>query len=188
MPPIPFVPPGHPLETAQGWQEHGSSLMREMLADPVGGPLLRRARGAGADDALARFGVKEADMRSWGQAALRSAVGQPGRAFVEGPAALRPGGLLHWRNVLWPSKPGGGADWLARAGTMAMPLALPSMMRQHPEEGRLSNTLGSLGGLAGMAYGGMAGGMLGMPFGGALGAGAGHLVGHVLGSRRQEGT
>lgn len=148
--------------------------------------MLAKASAAGAADALARFGVKEADLRSWGQAALRSAVGQPGRAFVEGPAALRPGGLLHWRNVLWPSKPSGGADWLARAGTIALPLALPSMMHQHPEEGRLSRLLGGVGGLAGMAYGGMAGGMFGMPLGGALGAGLGHTVGHLLGSHHQE--
>jgi hypothetical protein len=143
---------------------------------------IARAHAAGVNDALARFGIKTA--QGLLDNVKRMAIGEPGRAFTEGLGTFRPGGLLHWRNVMWPSQFGRFGNWMGRLGTLAMvPMAVGAMRQQDPNEGRLSHALGTMGSLAGTLYGGMAGGMLGMPLGGALGSSLGHGVGHLLGSR-----
>jgi hypothetical protein len=147
--------------------------------------MLKRAHNKGASDALARLKIAEGFLSG----VARNLVGQPGRAFVEGPKALGEGGFLSAKNVFWPavSGPGGSKlNWLARAGTLAIPLSMMSTMKQHPEEGRLSNALGAIGGAAGMAYGFPAAGMLGAPLLGGAGAALGRGVGHLLGSRPKD--
>jgi hypothetical protein len=120
-------------------------------------------------------------------AAKRMAIGEAGQAFVQGPKAFAPGGALHWRNVFWPSQYGTVGNWLGRAGTLAMvPMAMGAMSQPDPREGRLSHTLGTLGNLAGAAYGGMGGGLIGAPIGAALGGHLGHGIGHLLGSRPKD--
>lgn len=148
--------------------------------------VIKNAHDDGARAALVRFGLEKI-AAGFLEGAKRMAIGEPGRAFVEGPGAFRPGGLLHWRNVLWPSQYGPVGNTLGRLGTLAMiPMALGAANRPDPREGRLSNTLGTLGGLAGSMYGSMAGGFLGLPLGGALGTGLGHGLGHLLGSHPQD--
>ena len=143
--------------------------------------MMDRAFQLGAEQALAKFGIKEASIAD---AARLGVIGRAPEVFVQGAHALGPGGPLHWQNVLWPSVPGSRAmTWIGRAGTLAMLPALPSMMRADAHEGTLSRVLGGVGGLAGMLYGGTAGGMLGAPVGGAVGRSLGHGIGHLLGSR-----
>jgi hypothetical protein len=147
--------------------------------------MLSKARDQGARDALARLKLAEGFLGG----VARNMIGSPGRAFVEGGKAFSPGGFLSARNVFWPavSGPGGSKlNWLARAGTLAMPLSMMSTMKQHPEEGRLSNALGALGGAAGMAYGFPAAGVLGAPLLGGAGAALGRGVGHLLGSHPKD--
>ena len=143
--------------------------------------MLRAVHDQGVAAALARFKVAGVL-----DTAKRMAIGDAGKAFIEGPKAFHPGGTLHWKNVFWPSNYGTVGNWMGRAGTLAMaPMALNALTQTNPHEGRMSHALGSLGALAGGAYGGMAGGMLGMPAGAALGAGLGHGIGHLLGSHPQ---
>lgn len=147
--------------------------------------MIKAAHDRGAHDALARLKIAEGFFSD----VARNLVGQPGRAFVEGGKAFTPGGFLSTKNVFWPavSGPGGSRlNWLARAGTLALPLSMMSSARQHPEEGRLSNALGALGGAAGMAYGFPALGVLGAPLLGGAGAALGRGVGHLLGSRPKD--
>jgi len=115
------------------------------------------------------------------------AFGQAPRAFIEGSKAIGPGGVLHWKNVLWPTIPGHPVHQImGRAGTLMMGTALPSLMRQDQGEGRLSKLLGGVGSLAGMAYGGTAGGIIGSGIGMPVGKAIGHGIGHLLGSRPSE--
>lgn len=152
--------------------------------------MLAAMHARGAADALAHFGVKEAFDFVGGARRLaggvgRSLFGHPGRVFTEGANTFRPGGLLSAKNVFWPavSGPGGSKmNWLARAGTVAMPLQAMHAMKANPEDGTLSNALGAAGGLAGMAYGFPALGALGAPIAGALASRAGRGIGHLLGS------
>ena len=112
------------------------------------------------------------------------AFGQAPAAFVQGPHAFAPGGVLHWKNVLWPTMPGRPVmQTLGRAGTLLTAAALPGAMRRDPGEGGLSRLLGGVGSLAGMVYGGAAGGVVGTPVGMALGRNLGHGIGHLLGSK-----
>ena len=146
--------------------------------------MLEKAHHQGVADALAKFQIKQSGILDTGK---RMLIGEPGRVFTEGAKAFRPGGLLHWRNVLWPSEYGTVGNWLGRLGTMSMvPSAISGMRHQDPNEGRLSHTLGTVGNLAGTMYGGMAGGLLGFPLGGALGSRVGKGIGHLLGSRPQD--
>lgn len=147
--------------------------------------MLSKARDEGRRAALSRVKIAEGFL----QGVSRNLIGSPGRAFVEGRQAFAPGGFLSAKNVFWPavSGPGGSKlNWLARAGTIAMPLSMMHAAKQHPEEGRLSNALGALGGAAGMAYGFPALGMLGAPLLGGAGAAVGRGVGHLLGSRPKD--
>jgi hypothetical protein len=147
--------------------------------------MLKQAHDKGASDALARMKIGGGFLSG----VARNLVGQPGRAFVEGGKAFGEGGFLSAKNVFWPavSGPGGSKlNWINRAGTLMAPLSMMSAMKQHPEEGRLSNALGALGGAAGMAYGFPALGMLGAPLLGGAGAAVGRGVGHLLGSHPKE--
>src|SRR5882672_12082249 len=137
--------------------------------------MIKNAHDRGVVDALARLKIAGPFMSG----VARNLVGQPGRAFVEGSSAFRPGGFLSTRNVFWPavSGPGGSRfNCLARAGTIALPLGMMSAARQHPEEGRMSNMLGALGGAAGLSYGFPALGVLGAPLLGGAGAALGRGV------------
>jgi len=151
--------------------------------------MIGTAHSQGVDEALAHFQIKEADAGSmlgrFGRGlrdfAVGTVFGDAPQAFVQGGRAFSSGGALHPKSVLWPS------HWRGRIGNLAMvPLTLPGMMHQDPQEGTLSRTLGGLGGVAGMLYGGTAGGMIGMPIGTALGHGLGKGVGHLLGSHPKD--
>ena len=146
---------------------------------------LARVHARGAEDALARFGMaKTAGPIDWAIRGAKSlgVFGMAPEAFVQGRRALAPNGALSLGNVLWPTVPGSRLrTWGGRLGTIGAATMLPGMMRSDPDESRAARTLGSLGGLAGMMYGGTAGGLLGAPVGLALGRGLGHGVGHLIG-------
>lgn len=145
--------------------------------------MLVRAAERGARDALARLGIKEAGGLLSGIGA--NLIGRPGRLFVEGSKAFRPGGSLSPRNVFWPavSGPGGSKlNWLNRAGTLMLPLQIAGAMQSDPDESRASRFLGAAGGAIGLAYGYPALGMLGAPIAGSLGRRVGHGIGRLLGN------
>jgi hypothetical protein len=150
--------------------------------------MLKEAQQAGIHAAkVAYFGQsivdKGLDTAKW------LAVGQAPQVFAEGANTFRPGGTMHWRNVLWPTMPGRpGMQTLGRAGSLLTAATLPGMVSRDRAqgEGRLSSILGGVGSLAGMMYGGTAGGMLGTPVGSMLGHRLGLGVGHLLGSKRHE--
>lgn len=139
--------------------------------------MLSDAHARGVAEALEHFGVKSAGIL---RDAARAVIGSPGRAFVEGPAAFRPGGTLHWSNVFWPTQHGTLGNWLGRAGTLAAPFAIAHAVKNHDDDGVAASALGAVGSLAGAAYGGMAGGMVGLPIGSAIGQRLGHGIGHAL--------
>jgi hypothetical protein len=145
--------------------------------------MIARAHAKGIEDALARFQVKDAGIM---EGIKQTFIGQPGRAFVEGPRTFSPGGMLSTKNVWWPSVKGQPLNWIGRAGTIAAPLMALSAMRSNPQEGHLSNALGALGGIAGSAYGFPALGMLGGPLLAQAGARAGRGLGHLLGSKPKD--
>lgn len=145
--------------------------------------MITRAHTQGVTDALTRFRIKESGFLD---GIKRMAIGQPGRAFVEGPKAFAPEGLLGHKNVWWPDVKGAPLNWLGRAGTIAAPVMALSAMRSNPQEGRLSNALGALGGIAGSAYGFPALGMIGGPMLGTAGAHLGRGIGHLLGSKPKD--
>lgn len=136
--------------------------------------MIAKAHSQGISDALASFNIKSAG--AVGDFIRRGVLGEAPRVFTEGMNTFRPGGALHYSNVLWPK------HWLGRLGTLGTAAMLPGMMKQDPDEGTGSRLLGGVGSLAGMMYGGTAGGMLGAPIGMALGKSLGHGVGHLLGS------
>ncbi len=153
--------------------------------------MLHDAHRRGVDDALARFGVKTAGPREWLAGAGKFLVGSPGRAFVEGPRAFSPGGMLSHENIWWPSTQGlTGArkilPWLQRAGTIAIPMQMMSAAHRDPNEGALSNMLGTAGSIAGFSYGMPALGLLGAPLLSQAGARLGRGVGHLLGSHPKD--
>lgn len=146
--------------------------------------MLAKAHAQGAQDALERLGIKEAAGMLRGIA--QNLVGQPGRAFVEGPRAFRPGGFMSAKNVFWPptSGPGGSKfNWLNRASTVMGGIGVARALKGDgsPDESGLSRALGAAGGLAGMAYGYPALGALGAPLLGAVGSRIGHGIGNALG-------
>ena len=167
---------------------------------------LRNAYDDGVAAALARYGVKEAAIpwdKIWGGTkaeldyARRMFIGQPeellkGRRIFEAPHAKNPaGGLLNWRNVFWPTikNDAGKTDWLQTTMGRGFGSVLPAYgiyqaakgTYGDPNEGRLANTLGAIGGgLAGsFAYpiGGIVGGGAAMELGSGIGKGIGHLMG-----------
>ena len=163
--------------------------------------MLVSAHQRGVHDALVRFGIKEAAgvldalgpgrLQRWGGGLKSILVGQPGRAFVEGPNSFRPGGLLSNSNIWWPKTDGLRGmqkvmPWVQRASTIqgAMQMAHAAHGDQH--EGALSNMLGTAGQIAGYAYGMPALGMLGAPLLSAAGRSVGHGVGHLLGSHPKD--
>ena len=153
--------------------------------------MIAAAHRQGIADALARFGVKEAGLKDWLGGAGRMLIGHPGQAFVEGPRAFSPGGMLSHENVWWPSTRGltgmqKALPWIQRGTTMMIPLQLMQAAHRDPREGTLSNVLGTAGSLAGMAYGFPALGALGAPILGGIGSRIGHGVGHLLGSRPKD--
>lgn len=148
--------------------------------------MLKQAHACGAADALARLKIAAGMLSHIAQ----GLVGQPSRAFIEGPKAFGEGGFLSPKNVFWPavSGPGGSRfNWLARASTLAAGAGLASQLAHpDPHEGRLAGTLGALGGLAGSMYGYPALGMLGAPTLSRAGASLGRGIGHLLGSHPKE--
>lgn len=153
--------------------------------------MIAAAHRKGIDAALARFGVKDAALKDWVSGASKHLLGQPGRAFTEGTHAFSPGGLLSHENTWWPSTKGlsgvGKAmPWLQRAGTLAIPLQMASSAHRDPNEGALSNMLGTAGQIAGYAYGVPTVGLLGAPMAGEAGARIGRGVGHLLGSHPKD--
>lgn len=141
--------------------------------------MIASAHVRGAADALAYFGVKTAG--PFIEGLKRNLIGRPGELFVEGPRALGHTGSLSLRNVFWPavSGPGGSKfNWLNRGATAMGALGVARALTSDRDEGRLSNALGGLGGIAGMAYGHHALGMLGAP----LASGAGMALGRGLGN------
>ncbi len=162
--------------------------------------MIGAAHQRGVVDALTRFGIKTAAPVPSGLAAgagrfLGGAknflFGQPGKAFVEGPGAFRPGGMLSHENIWWPSTKGlSGAQkimpWLQRAGTMAVPFQLMSGAHRDQNDGALSNALGTAGSIAGQMYGMPALGMVGAPMLSNALSRVGRGVGHMLGSKPEE--
>ena len=148
--------------------------------------MLRAAHGAGAAAALARFHVKEAGLLGVAKDIGRGMVGEPLRVALEGAKTFAPGGALHWKNVLWPTIPGRPV-WsrVGQAATVLSALPVLSALRGggDPNEGRLSNVLGTAGGALGTAYGLPAAGVLGGSMLGRAGTSLGHGFGHLLGSR-----
>ncbi len=148
--------------------------------------MLKQAHKQGAADALTRLKVAQGFMSG----VANNLIGQPGRAFIEGPKAFAPGGFLSAKNVFWPSINGTGGsrfNWLARAGTVSAGLGIASkLLHPDPHEGRLAGTLGAVGNFAGQVYGYPALGMLGAPLLGNAGAAVGRGIGHLLGSRPKD--
>jgi hypothetical protein len=152
--------------------------------------LVQAAFTQGMNDAIQRF-TKNANIGEWVGGAKNFLVGQPGKAFIEGPRAFRPGGMLSHENIWWPSTQGlvgkqKVMPWLQRAGTMAIPFQLMSAAHNDPHEGTLSNVLGTAGSIAGTMYGMPALGMLGAPVLSNIGSRIGHGIGHMLGSKPKE--
>jgi hypothetical protein len=150
--------------------------------------MLDKAHHQGVQAALAHFGVKTSGIRDWVSGAGKMFLGQPGKVFTEGAHAFSPGGMLSHENIWWPKTQGlTGAQkilpWMQRASTAMIPLQMMHAARQNPDEGTLSNVLGTAGSIAGTAYGFPALGMLGGPMLGQLGSRVGHGVGHLLGSK-----
>lgn len=153
--------------------------------------MIAKAHQQGAADARARFGIKNAGLKDMLGGAKNMLVGQPGRAFIEGPKAFAPGGMLSHENTWWPRTQGlSGTQkimpWLQRAGTLAIPMQMASSAHRDPHEGTLSNMLGTAGQIAGFSYGMPALGMLGAPLLGEMGRNVGRGVGHVLGSQPKD--
>lgn len=145
--------------------------------------MLTKAHAQGAQDALASLGIKEA--AGFLRGIAQNLVGQPGRAFIEGPRALKPGGFMSAKNVFWPavSGPGGSKlNWINRASTVMGGLGVARALKGDgsDNESGLSRALGAAGGLAGMAYGYPALGALGAPVLGAVGSRIGHGIGQAL--------
>jgi hypothetical protein len=162
--------------------------------------MIGEAHQRGVVDALTRFGIKTAAPVPGGLAAgagrLLSGAknvlfGQPGKAFVEGAGAFRPGGMLSHENVWWPSTKGltgmqKALPWLQRAGTLAVPFQLMSSAHRDQNDGALSNALGAAGSIAGTMYGMPALGMVGAPMLSNALSRVGRGVGHMLGSKPEE--
>lgn len=153
--------------------------------------MLVSAHQRGVRDALVRFGVKEAGIKEMLGGAKNLLIGQPGKAFIEGPGAFRPGGLLSHQNIWWPKTEGLTGmqkvmPWLQRAGTAMIPLQMMSSAHKDPNEGALSNMLGTAGQVAGFSYGMPALGMLGAPMLAEAGRSVGRGVGHLLGSHPKD--
>lgn len=140
--------------------------------------------------------AKEAGMiGDTGRAVGQMFFGDPLRVMREGKKTFSQGGLLHHSNVFWPEMQKGLKGWdrikknalpvAMRAGTVMSALPVYHALRGHgdPNEGRLTNALGSLGETAGNMYGFMAGGMIGGPVLGRAGKAVGQSVGRLFGSR-----
>jgi hypothetical protein len=167
--------------------------------------MLQDAYLAGAEKAYARFGVKEALLspgalsnigrRAWNSVSSvpQLLFGSPLKTMQQGRRAFSRGGVLDPVAAFWPSVERGPAGerlpqamgWLSRAGTAASGYGVYKAMKGEagdPNEGRLSNTLGALGGAAGMGFGIPAVGALGAPLLARAGSSLGKGVGHILGS------
>jgi hypothetical protein len=156
--------------------------------------MLAGEQSRGIEDALRHYGVKEA-AAPWLQAAGnaigkggRFLFGHPDKLLSEGGKAFQPGGVFDAKNVFWPTMPGKPiSTWMGR--TFGTILPAYGMWRAakgqdgDPHEGRLSNTLSSLGGAVGGAYGYSMGGILGAPYIQRAGASVGRNLGRMLGSR-----
>jgi hypothetical protein len=150
----------------------------------------RDAFTRGASDAITHF-AKHGGIKEMLGGAKNILVGEPGKAFVQGPKAFAPGGMLHHQNIWWPSTQGLTGKqkimpWLQRAGTLAIPMQLMSAAHSDPREGTLSNVLGTAGSIAGSMYGMPALGMLGAPLLGSVGSRIGRGIGHMLGSKPKD--
>lgn len=142
--------------------------------------MLEQAHARGVADALSHYGIKTAQGFMSGLA--QNLIGTPGRLFVQGPSAFRSGGPFSMKNVFWPDVKGPSGtrwNWIPRANTLMMPLAVRSMMQTDPPDERAApRMLGAIGGVIGGAYGHQALGMLGGP----LAAAAGHTIGRGVGN------
>lgn len=156
--------------------------------------MLRKAYEKGTQAALARFGIKEAaglpgaaaigkGAASWLGGAARSMVGHPEKMF--NAQQYKPGGMFHWKNVLWPSEKGAPiSNWLGRGfGTLLPAYGVYKTLQGEqgdPNKGKMENTLGSAGNALGFAFGFPAAGILGAPVMGRLGQSLGESVGRFV--------
>jgi hypothetical protein len=148
--------------------------------------MLRALHTDGFATALKTYGIKEAGVADtltrWGGETVRTLVGQPWKL---GPRAFQPGGMLHWKNVFWPTVPGRPvATWLNRGlGTILPAYDVYKTMQGEagdPTKGRLANTLAAAGNALGWAYGMPAVGLLGAPMLGQLGRSLGENIGRLV--------
>ncbi len=152
--------------------------------------MLREAHDAGVDDALRRFGLTKTagpiPKPTFGKQLLQGLIGQPKQILSEGMGTFRPGGALHWKNVFWPDMKGAPIQGaLGRMfGTILPAYGVYKTIKGDfgdPNEGRLSNVLGALGGAVGGAYGytglGALGGSMLARGGEAIGRGLGRALG-----------
>lgn len=156
--------------------------------------MLREAYEKGASAALARFGIKEAagipgtaaigkNVGSWLGGAARGMVGHPEKMFS--PQQYQPGGMFHWKNVLWPSEKGAPiSNWLGRGfGTILPAYGVYKTLQGEqgdPNKGKMENVMGSAGNALGFAFGFPAAGVLGAPTMGHLGQSIGEGVGRFI--------
>lgn len=114
-----------------------------------------------------------------------SLVGSP-TAVLEGKKLFQPGGMLHHSNVFWPTTGHPVSKWGQRIFGTILPAygVYKTMTGEYgdPNEGRLTNVLGAVGGALGSAYGYPLFGMLGGGLASDLGRGLGKSVGRMLGS------
>ena len=149
--------------------------------------MMKTAYAEGQRDAIAKLALEMPSIGNMARGAVNAFTGSPGRLFVEGKGAFRPGGMLSKSEVWWPSTKGLTGPqkimpWLQRAGTMAVPFQLMSAARD-PNDGALSNTLGAAGAIAGQMYGFPSLGLLGGSALANAGARLGRGIGHAMGSR-----
>ena len=167
--------------------------------------MLHDAYRKGVKEAYARYGIKEAALQPgavarFGQGALdaiksipRLMIGHPEKVLQQGRGAFRPGGILDPKSILWPSVERGVngerlpqiMGWLGRASTLSTGYNAYKAMKGEagdPNEGRLSNTLGAVGGSLGMGFGLPAAGALGAPVLARAGQALGKGIGHAFGS------
>ncbi len=160
--------------------------------------MLRGAHQHGVQAALEKYCIKEAapfqKAISFGRQMIMGelpTVIRQGRkgglgAVFKKPLSGKPGsgGILHPRNVLWPTIPGAPARTWVYRGMGALPMigAVQAARGKGGDlnETRFSNTLGALGAGVGLMYGGMTAGMLGVPILGSLGHHAGSGIGRML--------
>lgn len=130
----------------------------------------------------------------------RMMVGHPKKLWTERNDLFSKGKVLNPTDAFWPSVERGAPSaenpkgsifpkimgWGGRLNTLGMGYGAYKALRGQagdPNEGRLTNTLSSLGNAAGWGFGFPVGGMLGAPLLAQAGSSIGKGIGHLLGSR-----